>query len=178
MLKKTMSPRRQLRYYWLRLLRLRGSPFFIARGIAIGAFVGVTPTIPFHTILTLFLCAVCRANIIAAIAINWIVSNPITIPIEYYLSWKLGVVITGQPVSWDQVQQMLDELHSVGFFEAVEMIFAKFLQVLYCLIAGGLVLALPVGLLCYFLAVYFYFYRQKKKQERFLKSISRKKDED
>ena len=178
MFKITMSPRRQIRYYWLRLVRLRGNPFFIARGIAIGAFVGVTPTIPFHTILTIFLCAVCRANIIAAIVANWIVSNPVTIPIEYYLSWKLGVLITGQPVSWEQVQQMLNELHSVGFVEAVEMLFVKFFQVLYCLVAGGLVLAVPVGLVCYFLAVYFYFYRQKKRQERFLKSITSKHEED
>lgn len=172
-----MSPKRQIRYYWLRLIRLRGNPFFIARGIAIGAFVGVTPTIPFHTILTIFLCTLCKANIIAAIVINWIVSNPVTIPIEYYLSWKLGVLITGKHVTWQQVQLLLNQMHSVGIFEAFEILTTKFIQVVYCLVVGGVVLALPIGLLSYFLAVYFYFYRQKKRQEEFLKRISKNKKE-
>ncbi len=176
MFKKAMSPRRQIRYYWLRLIRLRGNPFFIARGMAVGTFVGLTPTIPFHTVLTLFFCAIFRANIIAAIVANWIVSNPVTIPIEYYASWKLGVLITGRPVTWQQVQSMLHEIHQAGFLEAAQMLCAKFMQVACCLVAGGVVLALPFGVLSYFAAVYFYFYRQRKKQEKFLKRISKKQN--
>ncbi|MEA1867995.1 MAG: DUF2062 domain-containing protein, partial [Thermodesulfobacteriota bacterium] len=48
---KGSSPGRTVRYQWLRLVRLRGDPFVLARGIAIGTFIGLTPTIPFHTIL-------------------------------------------------------------------------------------------------------------------------------
>ncbi len=174
MLKKSMSPKRKLRYYWLRLVRLRGNPFFIARGVAIGAFVGVTPTIPFHTILTLFLCAILRGNVIAAIVVNWIVSNPVTIPVEYYLSWKIGVLVTGKEVSWEQVQLMLDNLHHAGILEAIHLISAQFLQVVFCLVVGGVIIALPFGLACYFVAVYFYYKRQKKRQERFLKRIAQR----
>ncbi len=171
--KKFMSPRRRIRYYWLRLIRLRGNPFVIARGIAVGAFVGVTPTIPFHTVLTVFFCTILRANIIAAVVANWIVSNPVTIPVEYYLSWRIGVLVTGKKVTWGQVQLMLHEIHSASFLEAARMLCCKFAEVLYCLVTGGLLLALPVGLISYFCAVYYYFYLQRKRQERFLKRISK-----
>ena len=167
------SPKRALRYYWLRLIRLRGNPFVIARGLAVGTFVGVTPTIPFHTILTIGLCTLFRGNILAGIIANWIVSNPVSIPFEYYLSWKVGVWITGSDISWNQVQKMLNLLESVGFLEACQLIFQKFLEIIYCLVIGGVIIGIPAGIACYFLASYFYFWQEKRRQEKFLKRISR-----
>ena len=172
-----MSPKRAAKYYWLRLIRLRGNPFVIARGLAIGTFIGITPTIPFHTVLTLFLCTLLKGNIIAGIVANWIVSNPLTIPIEYYLSWKIGTLITSKAISWNEVQIMLNKLESAGFIQAIELISNKFFEVVYCLVVGGIVLALPIALLCYFVAVYFYFYQQKRRQKRFLERISKVKHE-
>ncbi len=173
MAKSLLSPKRAAKYYWLRLIRLRGNPFVIARGLAIGTFIGITPTIPLHTILTIFLCSIFRGNMLAAIIANWIVSNPLTIPIEYYLSWRIGTIITSRSVSWDEVQIMLTQIESTDFLHGVQLIFNKFLEVIYCLVIGGVVLALPIGFLCYFIAVYFYFYRQKKRQEEFLERISK-----
>ena len=162
------GPLRAVRYYWLKLLRLRGNPFSLARGIAIGAFVGVTPTIPFHTAITIFLCTVLKGNIVAAILSNWIVSNPVTIPIEYYLAWKTGTWLTSVNVTWEQVSAMLNELHHSGFIEAAKMLFVKFSSIMYCLVAGGLLIALPVGIVFYFLSLSIYLRRQKRLQERFL----------
>jgi hypothetical protein len=39
---------RRLRYYKLRFLRLKGDPKSIARGVALGTFIGITPTLPLH----------------------------------------------------------------------------------------------------------------------------------
>ncbi len=167
---KKLRPKRAFRYYWVRLRRLQGNPFILARGVGIGAFVGMTPTIPFHTGLTLFLCTIFKGNIVAAVITNWIVSNPVTIPIQYYLAWKIGVWITSVRITWEQVQSMLNQLHHAGFIQASKMLFVKFSSIMYCLLAGGFILAVPIGVLFYFLALYFYLMRQKRRQERFLRT--------
>lgn len=166
---KKTGPHRAFRYYWLKLRRLQGNPFILARGIGIGAFVGVTPTIPFHTGLTIFLCTIFKGNIVAAIIANWIVSNPVTIPVEYYLAWKIGTWLTSIQISWDQVCLMLQQLQQAQFSDAFRLLFIKFSKIMYCLIAGGIVLAVPVGILCYFLSLYLYLLRQKRRQQKFLR---------
>ena len=81
--------RRKIRYCYLRLRRLKGDPRKIAWGMALGVFIGVTPTIPFHMISALALAHIFRISRIAAVMGVWI-SNPITIPPFYYFSFKIG----------------------------------------------------------------------------------------
>lgn len=62
----------------------------VARGVAVGLFVGLTPTIGFQTVLMLAFCALLRGNFIAAFAVSW-VSNPLTVTplyVGYYLLGK------------------------------------------------------------------------------------------
>ena len=84
-----MNLHRKIRYVYLRFRRLKGDPQKIALGMALGVFIGVTPTIPFHTILALALSYVFRISRVAAIMGVW-VSNPITIPPLYYCSFIIG----------------------------------------------------------------------------------------
>jgi uncharacterized protein (DUF2062 family) len=80
------QPGRTAKYYYLRFLRLRGKPGELARGVAIGIFVGITPTIPFHTILALILAMILRGSKIAALLATVLVSNPLTfVSQKYYL---------------------------------------------------------------------------------------------
>ena len=44
-----MTYKRTLKYCWLKLRRLQGDPKKLAWGMALGVFIGVTPTLPFHT---------------------------------------------------------------------------------------------------------------------------------
>ena len=50
-----MSFRRTFRYHWLKFLRLQDDPRKVAWGMALGVFIGVTPTVPFHLVSILFL---------------------------------------------------------------------------------------------------------------------------
>ena len=50
-----MSIKRTLRYHWLKFLRLQDDPRKLAWGMALGIFIGITPTIPFHFVSILFL---------------------------------------------------------------------------------------------------------------------------
>ncbi len=82
--------KRFFRYHYLRFKRLKGDPHTLAKGVAIGVFIGVTPTIPLHTILILALCFFMGGNAVAAVLSSMVVSNPLTFFIQYFLSWWVG----------------------------------------------------------------------------------------
>ena len=81
--------------FYERFISLKGEPAQIAAGLAIGVFVGVTPTIPFHTAIIVLLCLLFRQNITAAYLGSWIISNPLTIPLFYLSQYELGRFLLG-----------------------------------------------------------------------------------
>jgi hypothetical protein len=131
--------RRKIRYFFLRLRRLPGDPRKIAWGMALGVYIGVTPTIPLHMISALALAHLFRISRVAAVMGVWI-SNPITIPPFYYFSFKIGQWLLypneslSLPPDFD-----LRELLRLGW------------EVNLALQTGGLILALPFGLAAYYL---------------------------
>ena len=80
--------------------KLKGDPHYVAMGMAIGVFVGSTPTIPFHTVLALALAFLLRASKPAAI-IGTLFTNPVTIPFIYMASYKLGRQVISNGNSYD-----------------------------------------------------------------------------
>lgn len=165
-----LSPVKTLRYYWLRLVRLKGDPVVLARGVAIGIFVGLTPTIPLHTILITALCVLLRGNILAGIIASLLISNPLTMFIHYYAAWKIGVWLTGSHVSWDQIRTLVQLAHNAGFFAALKRISTLGMDILVTMLAGGVVFALPFGVAAYFLSIYLYTARQRRKIKGYLKA--------
>ena len=83
-------PRRLLRS----VLALDDSPHAVALGVAIGIFVGLTPTVGIQTALILGLVVACRKvcyfNGAAAMASTY-VSNPFTMVPMYYFWYRVGV---------------------------------------------------------------------------------------
>ena len=86
--------RRQWRYFFLRLLRLRGKPRAIARGLAIGVFSGCFPLFGLQIIMGVLLAAIFRSNKIAAVAGTWI-SNPFTYVPIFAFNFQVGKLILG-----------------------------------------------------------------------------------
>ncbi|WP_374876249.1 DUF2062 domain-containing protein [Microseira sp. BLCC-F43] len=81
--------RRRWRYFYLRFVRLRGSPEAIARGAAAGVFAGWFPLIATQMAAAILLAALIKGNKIVAAAATW-VSNPLTsIPI-YAFNFHVG----------------------------------------------------------------------------------------
>lgn len=62
-----------------RLKHLQGDPHRIALGMAVGVFIGVTPTFPFHTMLALAIATLMRGSPAAAAIGVWF-GNPLTMP--------------------------------------------------------------------------------------------------
>ena len=84
-----MTLRRALRYHWLKFMRLQEDPKRIAGGLALGVFIGITPTIPFHTVIALSLAALLGVSPVTAF-IGIQVGNPLTVVPIYLTSYKVG----------------------------------------------------------------------------------------
>ncbi|MEM8808345.1 MAG: DUF2062 domain-containing protein [Cyanobacteria bacterium P01_G01_bin.38] len=86
--------RRSLRYARLRFSRSRGRPGEIARGMAVGAFVGVMPLFGVQTLVAIALAPPLRGNAVMAATTTW-VSNPITFIPLYTLNFRIGQQLLG-----------------------------------------------------------------------------------
>ena len=120
------------------LLDHTASPHSVALGFAIGIYVGLTPTIPFHTFLCISLAFIFRASKVGAFSASWI-ANPLTIPAFYYASYKIGGFIWGFPIVWHPKGFSIHEIVSMGWNFALEMI------------TGGLVFGLLPSVITYFI---------------------------
>jgi uncharacterized protein (DUF2062 family) len=86
--------RKKIRNWINRIKKLHGDPHYIALGMAIGFFIAMTPTIPFQTVIAVCLAFILKGSKAAAALATWI-SNPLTIPMLYYASYKAGGFLFG-----------------------------------------------------------------------------------
>jgi uncharacterized protein (DUF2062 family) len=90
--------KRQLRYLYLRFLRLQGSPQYLARGIASGVFSGCFPLFGLQIIIGVTIATVFRGHRIMAAAATW-VSNPFTYVPLFAFNYQVGDrLLGGQPI--------------------------------------------------------------------------------
>lgn len=85
---------RRFRYTYLKLLRLRGKPKVVAKGLAVGIFAGCFPLFGLQSLIGLFLATVCRGSKVGALAATWI-SNPLTYVPLYVFNYKIGKLLLG-----------------------------------------------------------------------------------
>ena len=140
--KELLSPA----YWWQEFVRqlreLRGKPREISLGMAVGVFVGLTPTVPFHTVLAVSLAALLRGSKLAAALGVW-VSNPLTIPFFYYGSYRLGKFALGYQELAMPHDYSLISLMKLGGHVTVAMVH------------GGVLLGILPALVVYFLTYRF-----------------------
>lgn len=162
-----MKINRLSRLYYLKMLRLRGEPKALAFGTAIGVFVGLTPTIPFHTVTIIGIAMVTRTSAIAGVISSWIVCNPLTyIPI-YYFSMRAGNWITPFELSWDRIEQLMDSFTThQGMAHAIGAITGLGFETITVMIFGGIIIALPFSIISYYFALYFFLRIRDKKSKR------------
>ena len=127
-----------IRDFVQRVKNLEGDPHYVAMGLAIGVFIGITPTIPFHTVLAVALAFILRGSKVAAALGVWF-SNPITAPIFYWGSYKAGMYLLGNPAPFDIKYESILELLDLG------------IDVTIAMIAGGIILGILPGIASYFI---------------------------
>jgi uncharacterized protein (DUF2062 family) len=95
---------RQLRHVIVyRVLHADDTPHRIAKGVAVGLFVAISPLFGLHMILALMLAVILRANRAIAVAVVW-VSNPATLLPILSLNWFVGQAVVPHEALQDPVQ--------------------------------------------------------------------------
>ena len=154
-----MTLRRVLRYHWLKFRRLQDDPRKIAGGLALGIFIGMTPTIPFHLVTALPLAALLRVSPVTAF-IGVQIGNPLTIPAIYLAAYKVGqfLLYRGKPL-------VFPEIFSFKAWICVLWQGGVALQV------GGVILAILPAIVAYFLTLWIVQRYQRRKMERALRVL-------
>jgi uncharacterized protein (DUF2062 family) len=166
-MKPVSSIRRIFRYYFIRIKRLSGNPRALAGGIAIGVFIGLSPTIPLHTALIVSLALATRTSVIAGILVSWIICNPVTFFPIYYIAVLLGNHLTPYELNFERIQVLLAQITSGGSFQTtLSIILSLGIEAIIVLLVGGFVFALPFSFLSYYLAMPFFKKRQEARETK------------
>ncbi len=126
-----------------RFIRIRGAPREVALGFALGIFIGMTPTVGVQTPIAIFFAALFKWSKLAAAIGVWI-SNPVTVPIIYSITYITGAkVLNLEPVfntpmspSWSTLKTM----------------FQKAPRAFGCMTVGGVILGIPLAVVSYYLS--------------------------
>ncbi|MBE9042849.1 DUF2062 domain-containing protein [Pleurocapsales cyanobacterium LEGE 10410] len=130
---------RRCRSIYLRLLRLRGNPTAVAKGLAVGVFAGCFPFFGLQSLLGIILATVCRGSRVAAVAATWI-SNPLTYVPIFVFNYKIGKLLLGID---DATLPPLD-LNSFTAFKELGSTFAV------TLLVGSFVVGMILATIAYF----------------------------
>lgn len=127
------------------LLQLKGSPKSIAKGLAIGVFVGMSPFLGLHASIALVLSALFRGNPVSAL-IGIQVTNVVTAPFVYALTYKVGVLFYDTGISF----------RTSDFFSylTLQNVYGTLKGLIITLCIGGFISGLPLAILSYFSALY------------------------
>jgi len=127
---------RQFKLNLIRIVRLRATPNDIAKGMALGLFIGMTPTFGIQMVIVLALAVLLKQNKIAALLGVW-VTNPVTAPVIYGLEYEIGRVLLHLPRPHMQLQFNYESLVTLGW------------QVVIPLCLGSLIFGLVIAAIGY-----------------------------
>lgn len=129
-----------IKAFYLRFLKIRGTPRQIALGMALGVFISMTPIYGFHTVTAITLASFFGWSKIAAVlGVN--VTNPVTAPAVYFFLYRLGAKITGF-----SDPRLFSEILEAGGFTGL---MKSSPLILMDLVIGGIVIGIPLSLVVY-----------------------------
>ena len=117
-----------------------GSPFFNAKGLAIGVFSGCFPFFGFQTLIGVFFAKIVKGNIVLAAIGTWI-SNPFTFIPLYYFNYKVGSIFLSNS-SNDIIEKnlVIDDLWKQGTLVSIRLILgSSFVGLFLAFTAGSIV---------------------------------------
>ncbi|MBV6656398.1 MAG: DUF2062 domain-containing protein [Devosiaceae bacterium] len=140
---------RSSRYALKRIVRVNATPYAIAVGVACGAFVSFTPLLGVHFLLAFILAWMFGGNLIAA-ALGTFVGNPLTFPLIWALTYRVGRVMLGRPV-FSSTQPPLADLEKPGELsvESVSGFFEQIWPAMKPMLIGSVPIGLTAAAACF-----------------------------
>ena len=142
-----MKYSRQVKYWYLKFVRLKGEPHALALGLAFGIFSGMMPIIPFQIALAVTMALFFRVSKITAALGTW-VSNPLNWYFLYTFSFKIGTTLLGLSGKGRVFSSVMESLNRGDEWAVVfgKISAAGITMIFSCLFGGflmGVVSAIP-----------------------------------
>ena len=144
--------------------QLQGSPASLARGTAVGVFIGFAPVMPFKSMLILMITVAARSSTVAALLVCTLICNPLTYLPLYYIAWLIGNLLLPGRVSWELLKAAVSHMREVSLAQAVVLAGHMGLDMGLVLLAGGLTLALPLAIASYLAALRFFAWKARRQE--------------
>lgn len=130
---------RASRYLAKRVVRIAATPHAVAAGLAMGVLSSFTPFLGLHFLIAFALTAVLGGNMLAA-ALGTAIGNPLTFPIIWALTFRVGRWVLGEPdaphLESEPVDLLRDSFFNIG-------------PTLWPMVVGGVIVGVPVALATY-----------------------------
>jgi uncharacterized protein (DUF2062 family) len=176
---RTAYFRRQLKYFYLRLLRLKGEPHELAIGMAVGVFAGMMPILPFQIALAVALALCFRASKITAALGTWI-SNPLNWYFLYLYDYKLGAYLLGIEGGQEIIKTVMASIYRGDEIAVIwNTLFSAGVSIVSALLIGGIIVGIAAAIPSYFLFLWLFqkvkIWRRKRKEKKAARA-NRKKE--
>jgi len=162
----TFNIRRTIRYYTLKLIRLRGNPHSLAMGVAVGLLIGISPTIPLHTVAIIGVTLLMRVSTVSALIAATVVCNPLTMVPLYYLCWLFGDFILPGRLTWERIKEVLNLITSGGFMDSMHTLSSLSLDAILVMMTGGFVIGIPAAIAGYYYSLRFFIRINEKRRAK------------
>ena len=155
-----------MKYYVLRLIRLREEPHELALGLALGIFTGMMPIMPFQSALAVALALIFKGSKITALIGTW-VSNPLNWYFLYYYSYRIGASLMGLSMKEGIFPSVMTSIHNG---ENIFIVFGKILGAgstfIFAFLFGGFLMGAVASMPSYFFFLRIFQMIQKWSEER------------
>lgn len=146
--------------------QLQGSPTSLAKGTAIGIFIGIAPLMPLKSMLIVLITMGIGGSTVAALLVCTILCNPLTYVPLYYLAWLVGNFFLSGRANWEALRTTIEQVQQVGMIEALPLLGKMGFDAGVVLLVGGCTLALPLAFCSYPIAFRFFGLLERKRSKR------------
>jgi uncharacterized protein (DUF2062 family) len=158
------------RYYLLKFIRIKGEPYDLALGMALGVFSAMLPILPFHIALAVALALVFRVSKITAL-IGVFVCNPFTFSILYFFNYRIGAFILNLHEDNRGFSSIMGHIQTSGWtMETILRIAHASWTIIAAFFIGGLIMGVVAAVPTYFIFLKIFNlmrdWRQKVKERR------------
>ena len=147
--------KRWIKLHYYKIVRIDDPPYKIARGVAIGVFMGIFPTFGLGILFAIVAAYILKANRAAAVLGSFIM-NPLTIPFFWTISAAVGGVIF-----WEDRELVMSSVKNHQFLNGIGWVYVVFL-------IGNLIVSAAFSALSYFITKKWVVEHRKKKAMRML----------
>ena len=143
-----LNLKKRIRNIYIKLIKQTGSPDYVARGVAIGFFIGFLIPMGGQMVIALFLAWLLKAKKIPALACTW-VTNHFTVFIIYPVQCYVGAHLLGRPMDFHTIDKIFEDFFKDPSWHAFTQLGSTIILPFF---TGGALFAIISGLISYFTA--------------------------